>query len=601
MCGINGFTWKDQTLLEAMNQATRHRGPDDRGVYVDERVSLGQCRLSIIDLSPDGRQPMRNEDGSLWLVYNGEIYNFASIREELLSLGHAFSSHTDSEVILHAYESWGLDCMDRFNGMWAFCLYDAKNKKLVLARDRFGIKPMYYHVRDGRLIFSSMIAGILEHGVRTRPNDRAIMEYLAYNLLQHDSFTFFEDILMLPAGHTLTWSLDSGEHTVARWYTPSPRPLETARELRALFEQSVRFRTVSDVPVGVCLSGGIDSSAITCALDQVLPDEFQTFSMVAPGSPGDESRYIAEVAARTKAKSHTVAISPEEFTADVDDFISALEEPVLTLSVYAQYRVFKLAREHGAKVLLDGQGGDEIFAGYKYYYAYRLYELFRSFRWITLLREALAYREKLGGLLGPAFFLFLLLPGCLRRSLWRKKKIPWVNHAFLKTTCPRTRDPRVERLDVRQGLNATLLKTSIPHLLNWEDKNSMRWSIESRVPFLDVNLVESAMTLPSQSLIRNGETKRLFKEALWDLLPEMIRERKDKVGYEAPADAFFRAKPLASFAHDVFASDSFKSRPYWRADSIRDLFERHQNGSVSAAQTLWKCLHTELWLRKFFD
>lgn len=600
MCGINGFNWNDERLIAAMNHATRHRGPDDTGVYVDDAVSLGHCRLAIIDLSARGHQPMSNEDGTIWCVYNGEVYNFQEIRPELAAAGHSFRSLTDTEVVIHAYESEGLECLNRFNGMWAFALYDRSRRRLVLARDRFGIKPLYYHVDGGRLIFSSMIAGILAHPVRRAPDDGAVMEFLAYNLEQHDGRTFFESIHSLEPGCLLIFDLWTRRHRVERWYTPAVRPRADEAALREAFTQSVRLRTVSDVPIGVCLSGGIDSTAITCTLDDHLAQPFNTYSLVAPGSPVDERRYIEEVARHTRIGTLFTTVRAEDFLEDIDDFVEAMEEPVTGLSAYAQYQVFKLAHAHGAKVLLDGQGGDEILAGYVYYFGYLFYELLVGLEWPALVKEMIQSYRKLGDPFPHALLAFLLAPRGLRHRLWKKRICPWVDHDFLERACGGRQDPRWERMTVRQSLRQTLGSTSIPHNLMWEDKSSMRWSIESRTPFLDVGFVETAMALDTRDLLRNGETKVIFKRAMSSLLPEMIRNRKDKVGFEAPVDELFRDRRVVRLTRDVLASRDFAQRPYWRGDRVRAIFDKYVAGKANAGETIWKCLNTELWLRRFF-
>jgi len=601
MCGINGFTWPDEGLIRAMNDALRYRGPDDRGVYLDERVSLGTTRLSIIDLSASGHQPMSNEDGTIWITYNGEIYNFQDIRKELIDTGHKFKSRTDSEVLVHAYESYGLDFLNRLNGMWGFGLYDKRKGLLILCRDRYGIKPLYYAINGQRLIFSSMITGILKHAVDAVPNDRAIMEYLAFNLEQHDTYTFFAGIDSLPPGHLLVYDIEKQSHRIQRWYHPTARSANRPEVLKESFVESVRSRTVSDVPIGVCLSGGVDSTAITCVLDQFLSDQFKTYSLVAPGFPVDESKYIKEVGRLTNTSQFFTTVTATDFLADVRDFVVAMEEPVTGLSAYAQYKVFKLAHEQGAKVLLDGQGGDELFAGYVYYFGYLFYELFSRLKWYALARELYFSYRKLGSLFPHAMFLFLLSPRWLRDSVWKSKIVAWVDHKFLDRICEGQRDPRWARMTVKESLSKTLYSTSIPHNLMWEDKSSMRWSVESRVPFLDVAVVETALGLGPEDLLKDGETKRIFKQAIEENLPEMIRERKDKIGFQVPEDDFFRSEPVIDFARKIIYSESFKRRPYWKWDVVEKLFLEHVNGKSNMGSVIWKWINLEIWLREFFE
>ena len=608
MCGINGFTWRDEGLIAQMNHVIRYRGPDDKGTFTDEKLSLGSTRLAILDLSENGHMPMPNHDQSLWITYNGEVYNFQDIREDLLRSGYPFKSRSDTEVILHAYEVYGLECFKRFNGMWAFALYDKKKDILILSRDRFGVKPLYYYSENGRLIFSSMITAILCHPVKTAPNQKNIMEYLAFNLEHHRTETFFENIYSLLPGHTIIYDFKSGEHKIERWYIPEPKTTENPTEtIKQLFIDSVKLRTISDVPVGVCLSGGVDSTAITCVLNQHLTaigshsNTFNTYSMVVPGKPMDESRYIKEVGRLTNTEQFFTTVPLEDFPEQVEDFIAAHEEPVTSLSPFAQYTVFKMAHQHGAKVLLDGQGGDELFGGYTYYLAYYFYELFANLRWLTLIKEMTQVHHKLGGWFAQRLFFFLLLPDGLRRFLWKRNVVPWINHNLLEQTCGNEEDPRWSRLTFKQIQPITLHSTSIPHLLRWEDKGSMRWSIESRVPFLDYRLVETALALPTEAFLKNGETKQIFKRAMSDILPEMIRNRKDKIGYAPDTDNFFRDEKIINFAKEILYSKSFKARPYWNWKVVEQIFQNHQKGKVNAGDVIWKWINLELWLRMYFE
>ncbi|MDY7033216.1 MAG: asparagine synthase (glutamine-hydrolyzing) [Thermodesulfobacteriota bacterium] len=601
MCGISGFNWRDEDLIRTMNIVNKHRGPDDEGVYSDSRVTLGHVRLSIIDLSEKGRQPMANEDGTLWIVYNGEIYNFREIKRELIDKGHIFSSLTDTEVVLHAYEEYGLECLDRFNGMWAFALYDLHQNIFILCRDRFGIKPLYYHADGSKFIFSSMIAGILCHDISTGPNEQAIMEFLAYNLEDHCASTFFRNIYQLEPGRLLNYDLKSGKYYVEQWYWPKTRDILDEETIHDVFVDSVRVRTIADVPVGSCLSGGVDSSSIVSTLDRFLDYPFYTFSFVAPGSPIDETRYIKEVGRQAKVEQFSTQITEDDFLDEFEDFVKALEEPVLSLSPYAQYRVMKLAHEHGAKVLLDGQGGDELFAGYIYYFSYRYYELFKNIQWVKLIREAIHYVYRFKNLFPIAMFAFTMLPESTKIFTWKKILNKWINYDLLRGLDGEEFDPRWKRMSLDEALRLTLFSTAIPHLLRWEDKNAMRWGIESRVPFLDVNVVETALALPAEAKLKNGETKVVFKKAVHKILPEMIRNRTDKIGFETPIDDFFRKPSIVSFCKDIIYSDEFKARPYWKWERVEKMFQAHIEKKADWGKEIWKWINLEVWLEKYFS
>ena len=601
MCGINGFSWQDKSLIMRMNQVVKNRGPDDRGVYIDEAISLGHTRLSIIDLSDNGHQPMCNEDHTVWITYNGEIYNFQHLRKDLIEKGHEFKSNTDTEVVIHAYEEYGLDCVKQFNGMWAFCIYDCRNNTLILGRDQFGIKPLYYNIENEKIIFSSMISAILCHNVSKSPNDHAIMEYLAYNLEDHDTYTFFTGINKIPQDTLVIYDLTTKIYRMHKWYFPLYRKNVDTNLIREYFIDSIRLRTIADVPIGSCLSGGVDSSAIVCILNTILNNSFNTYSLIAPGFSLDESKYIHEVGKNTNIQQYFTQISETDFLSECLDFVRAQEEPVTGMSPYAQYRVMKIANEHKAKVLLDGQGGDEIFAGYIYYFAYYFYELLSKGKLFTLVREMLRYQKNFKNLYPHKMFAFLLLPDSTKYYFWKSFTNSWINYAYLKEKCKCEMDPRWKAMDLQESLCLTLYSTAIPHLLRWEDKNAMRWSIESRPPFLDVNLVEAAMSLPSEIKLKDGKTKVVFKEAVSDILPSQIRDRTDKIGFAVPTDDFFRKAEIATFCKTLIYSESFRNRPYWNWEKIEKLYNLHLQGDINIGDTIWKWINLEVWMIEFFD
>ncbi|MFC2071093.1 asparagine synthase (glutamine-hydrolyzing) [Chloroflexota bacterium] len=600
MCGINGFNWPDTTIIDRMNEAVKQRGPDGVGIFVDPNVSLGHRRLAIIDLSPKGKQPMCNEDASIWLVYNGEIYNFKDLKKELEHVGHIFRSNTDSEVIIHAYEEYGIDFVKKFSGMWAFCIYDSSKGQLILSRDRFGIKPLYYYIDDSRLIFSSLIAGILCHNITTEPNDRAIMEYLAFDLEHHEEYTFFENIYSLKPGSILVYDLKKKRAEKRHWYYPTNNLTPDENTIRELFINSVKSMTLADVPIGSCLSGGLDSSAIVMLLDKFLDYEFNTYSFIAPGTSFDESKYIKEIGINTKTRQFFTMIPAEEFLEDISDFIMTQEEPVNGVSPFAGYRVMKLAHSQGAKVLLDGQGGDEIFAGYACYFIYYFYELLTTFKWNALLNEIRLYRKNSKSNYAIRMLGFIATPNRFKYPIWKRMANTWVNYDFLQSVNSNPIDPRWKARNLRDSQLLTLFNTDIPHLLMWEDKNSMRWGIESRVPFLDAALVESAILLSKEQKINNGRTKVIFRRATENLIPDLIRNRTDKIGFQAPSANLFRNEKVISFVRDLLYSNSFMKRPYWRWKRVDKLFNDHVEEKRNAGDTIWKLVNTELWLNHYF-
>ncbi len=598
MCGISGFSWNDTGLIDEMNRVNRFRGPDAENRFCDDTVSLGHTRLSIIDLSDRGLQPMKNEDGSLILVYNGEIYNFMEIRTELVKQGHKFKSNTDSEVILHAYEEYGLSCLDMFNGMWAFCLYDTQKKQFILSRDRFGVKPLYYYTDGNRFIFSSMISALFVHDIKREADTSAVMNYLAFSLEDHDETTFYAGIRKVPPGHTLIYDIQNRNSTVRVWYQPKKKPAPTHDEVKETFKEAVRLRTVSDVPVGVCLSGGVDSSAIACILHTILPYPFTTYSFAVPGHASDETRFIRAVSEVITAEQIFTGFGSDTFIDDFIEFIRAQEEPVTGFGPYAEYRVMKVAHEHGAKVLLNGQGGDEIYAGYEYYFAWYLYELIIKGNIIRFVSELVLCLKHFKSILVVQMLIGFFIPTFLLARIFRLYSLPWLNHQLVTDTCQK--DPRWRRLSLRDGLSLTLHATAIPHLLRWSDKSSMRWSIESRLPFLDVHVVEQAQAIPSYQKLKDGRTKVMFRKSMEGVIPDDVQKRRDKIGFCTSGADFFRRETIASFITEIMLSPSFQSRPYWRADRVESLVADHMAGKDNA-KSIFKLVSLELWLREFID
>jgi asparagine synthase (glutamine-hydrolysing) len=613
ICGINGFTWNDLGQIEKMNQILQHRGPDDHGTYLDDNVSLGHRRLAIIDLTPAGRQPMCNEYESIWIVFNGEIYNFMEIRADLEKTGHQFSSNTDTEVIIHAYEEWGTSCVERFNGMWAFAIYDKNKRLLFLSRDRFGVKPLYFCRYERGLIFSSEIKPILQHPARRAPNDNAVYDFLVLGYLDHMPQTFFQGIDRLMPGENMIYDISRGTMKISKWYDLSERLASSktlseekaVEKVREIFEDSVRYRLISDVPVGCCLSGGIDSSSIVHIMKKASNMIYiKTFSMVFPGKKLDESSFINEVVAATKVEAHSISPSTEDLLHDLHDLILTQEEPFVSLSTYGGYRVMELANRNGMKVLLDGQGSDEIFAGYFIYLKYYFFESLLHLRIGEAIDTAKRIENKFQDIvLFPAMTLLSALglsQGFLQK-IWlsRMKYLKGFDKVVLA-------NPLIDRgFDLNQALYSDLVRYSIPQLLRFEDKNSMRWSIESRVPFLDYRLVELAMSLPSSYKIRKGLTKYILRRAMKGLVSDRILNRRDKIGFAAPDEDWMMSPDFVETIREIFSSSLFKKRRYWNSEKVMYMLDEHiglggkrrANHSVA----LWRIINIELWLRAFID
>jgi asparagine synthase (glutamine-hydrolysing) len=602
MCGIAGqycFSGgqPDRRLLALMSKRLAHRGPDGEGTHISGATGLVHQRLAIIDLSDGGLQPMTNEDGTIWLVFNGEIYNFPELREELIQNGHRFHSKSDSEVILHAYEEWGAECLRRFNGMWAFALWDEQKQLLFCARDRFGIKPFYYTQVNGSFLFASEIKALLAHpGVGTHPDDQALGTYLTWGVLDHTELTMFDGIFQLKPAHALLVTASGVQPPEQYWDVKISADIhsaasddEVSAHLQSQLRDAIRIHLRSDVAVGTCLSGGIDSSTLTVLINNLIRDEApasvgerqKTFSAVFSDKRFDESRYIDEIVAITGVDAHRIEPTPTELWDDIDHLVYMQDEPFGSLSIYAQYCVMRLAQKY-VKVVLDGQGADELLAGYLAYQGSYIRGLIRSFHWGTALHEIFGSLRHHRGFFQSA----------TRQLLERKRRRQFLKSAAIKI------DRYSGKLDT--VLYRELVGTNLPALLHYEDRNSMAFSIESRVPFLDFRFVEYVASLPLDQKIRNGVTKIALRTAIKGIVPESVRCRMDKMGYVTPEEVWMR-EDLRPFVLAVLSSPVFSTRKYWDADAVIKNYLAFLKGKSTYSPEIWRIVCAELWLVKFFD
>lgn len=602
MCGIAGQYAlsggePDEMLVRRMSGRLAHRGPDGEGFFSDGHVALAHRRLSIIDLSEDAVQPMSNEDGSLLLVFNGEIYNYRELRKELLLLAHRFRSESDSEVILHAFEEWGPGCLARFNGMWAFALYDRVSGELFCARDRFGIKPFYYAITDGSLYFASEIKALLEHpDLGTRPDDEMVMAFLVWGGMDHTPATMFEGISQLPPAHFMVIR-DGVVHPPERYWqlfmsdaVLSPGSADEADadgQCIDLLRDSVRLRLRSDVPVGTCLSGGIDSSTIVGLINELIRTEPQgsvgdrqnTFSARYADKRYDEGTFIDIALAGTDISPHSVYPDPDQLREHLDRLVYMQDEPFGSLSIFAQYCVMHLAGTR-VRVVLDGQGADEQLGGYIAY----MVPFFRS-----LVRHPARAAEEIGWsfLHHHAFF----------RDAFKQTRVRSGRRALLKGSMPII-DRYAGTLD--RVLAAEIEATNLPALLHYEDRNSMAFSVEARVPFLDYRLAEFFAALPLDRKIHRGVTKSILRKAIAGIVPDAIRCRMDKVGFAAPDEVWMK-EDIRSLICSILTSESFRKRKYWNAPAVEKSYRDFIAGRLAYSHDIWRIVCTELWLRIFFD
>jgi asparagine synthase (glutamine-hydrolysing) len=536
------------------------------------------------------------------------------LAEQLKKKGHQFRSKTDSEVILHAYEEWGRECVSRFNGMFAFCIYDRNQMQFFLARDRFGVKPLYYHLQNGRFTFASEIKAILEDPtIPRRPNEPLIYDYLVYNCYDHTQETFFQGINALLPGHSLVFDLREKRAEDYRWYdiplsqfNRGASEEEILTRFRNLLIDAIRLRLRSDVEVGSCLSGGLDSSSIVCSLNQFTPEHslrFRTFSVVFPNTEIDESDYIEKVVSLVNVFPHFVTPTCSDLLQDIHSLVYYQEEPFAGTNIYAQWKVMKLSKENSVKVLLDGQGGDELLAGYPFFFGYYFLQLFLGLNWKTLWRELIHYRKYHRnvneGLLTP---LFLLTPSRLKPYIIRFYSQYILDKAFFKkyygqTTVP---DQMYSSMDLNQALYYRM-KYGLPQLLREEDRNSMAFSIESRLPFLDYRVVEFLFSIPERFKIRDGMTKYILRESMKGILPEEVRERTGKLGFPTPMDDWIREPEMSKYIQRIFSSDRFRGRGYHDTAELDRVFKAHIDQKANAGLAIWKILNLELWSRIFID
>lgn len=621
MCAIAGiYGFSDQELIVQFSRDLAHRGPDGEGVFHDSVVSLLNRRLAIIDRA-GGDQPIYNEDNSVVVVYNGEIYNYRELRNELQSFGHVFQTESDTEVLVHGYETWGEDVFDRLNGMFAIALYDNPRKKLLLVRDHFGIKPLYFaevefskgQSHQGRkgLLFASELTPILNSGRVPRVvNERTLYRYLRYRVHDDGRDTFFSGISRLLPGEMMILTPDSRE---TRKFSSFERSLlknrkaegsmkdhDTINRFHDLLHDAVSRRLISERPVGTALSGGIDSSSVVAIVRELLSAadanaasvgaEQNTFSAVFPGSINNEERYIdAFLSRHTKILSHKIHPTPRAFFQDLHEFIRTQEEPTISSGPYAQFKVMQKAKEH-VTVLLDGQGADEMMAGYLPYIFVYLRQLLRQKRIITLAREVFAARD------------ILLRFGSLKMQqiISRSHRIDphtVLRQGFVERFSAETFRPVPD--DLKRRLHEDIFKYSLPALLRYEDRNTMHFSLEGRVPFLDVRLVKMLFTLPDRYIIRDGWNKFILRRAMKGTLPDKIRLRRSKIGFTTPEEEWLHL--LKKEIYEIFLSQSFATRPYWNAERVLKLFRLFLQDKNDDTMMFWRLLNTELWLREFID
>lgn len=619
MCGICGIAHLggsvERGTIEAMCASLRHRGPDDHGVHVHGPVGLGATRLSIIDVE-GGHQPLCNETGSIWAVQNGEIYNYRKLRADLLECGHRFTTHSDTEVLVHLYEQYGDDFVQRLHGMYAFAIWDAPRQRLLLARDRLGVKPLVYTLHNGRLTWGSEIKAILTAGVPRRVDPAALHDYLSFDYVPGPR-TMFDGIRKLQAGHLLIWD---GDLRVRRYWDVPGKHQEVTRDqtelrahLRGLLEGAVRETMVSDVPVGAFLSGGLDSSVIVALMSRVGQGPVRTFSVGFRERSYNELPYARMVAERYGTDHHEVIVEPhiEEV---IHEIVDHFDEPFADSSAVATYYVSEVARQH-VKVVLSGDGGDEVFGGYTIYQADRLAHLYR--RLPRMLAEGVipGVARRL-----PASEGKMSWDLKARRFVERARLDPLTAHASWRVIFTEEMKERLyadgeaERHDSLDLLRAQFdaypdndllnrflyvdTKVSlVDDMLTKVDRMSMANSLEVRVPLLDHRLVEWMSQVPSSLKVRRLDLKYLFKEVARDLLPKKIVDRR-KAGFHVPIPSWIKHE-LRPLIAEQLSPATVARQGIFNPDYVGELLDAHRSGSENNSRNIWGLLIFSLWYDRF--
>jgi asparagine synthase (glutamine-hydrolysing) len=637
MCGIAGVLLPrgaaiDSGLAADLGASLKHRGPDDLGflgwddetaarrgrdpaVLAGGRLALVHRRLSIIDRSEAGWQPMASPDGRYVIVFNGEIYNYRELRRELEDRRHVFASRSDTEVLLAAFIEWGDKALARLVGMFAFAVLDTVDRRLFLARDFFGIKPLYYTHWGGGFAFASEIKTLLRlPGLKPRAHAQRLYEYLRFGLSDRGGPTMFAGIEQLPPAHYLDVSLDRPQEArPVRYWRVEPGQVSTlsfedaAAKLRELFLDAVRLHLRSDVAVGAALSGGIDSSATVMAMRHLQGDgiDLHTFSYIADDPGLSEEKWVDLVASAAAATVHKVRPVADDLVADLDRLIETQDEPFASTSIYAQHRVFRLAGEAGIKVTLDGQGADEYLAGYPTYVAARLASLLRRGK----MAEALKFLRRAASTSGLGLTGVLLRAGGLllpsglaapaRRLVGESAYPRWLDGAFFAergVTPPES--GRHGRDTLAERLRETLEDRSLPALLRYADRNAMAFSVESRMPFLTPALVEFVLSLPEHYIIApDGTTKAVFRRAMRGIVPDAVLDRRDKIGFVTPEHSWL--DKLAPWVDRILTSEAAAAIPALDLEALRREWGAVRSGRGHLHGHVWRGINMIRWAERY--
>ena len=615
MSGISGIVQYNQKTvcnerMESMINKMKHRGLNGNGYCVLNNVGLGCVFLNESKSLPEQSFPVTDKSQRYTIVLNGKLYNYAELRDKLHTLGHELLSQTDDELLLHAYIAWGEKMLDELDGVFALAIYDREEQTLFLARDRFGVKPLYYTATDYGFVFASEIPPILSV-LPTKPaaNEHAIFDYLVFNRTDQTEQTFFNGIYKLQHGCCMTLdcrqTYTKNSLPIVKWYDLAKhvqgQTIQKDKvEYMRLLTCAIQKRLQGDLPWGVGLSGGLDSSAITSTVVNVLKEKnvHSISAVYGKGSSADESNFI-DCFQGIVPNMHYAHPNADTLYAHLEDYVRIQGEPTPTTSPFANYCVMQEAKNY-VRVVLDGQGADEALSGYEYIPGLYYKTLLTHFRWITLAKELVRYARLHRSMRHIKYMLFFMLPSKMRTKV-RVAQRAYINPDFVARHQSSVIADKLYGANTMQEMLIGHFEYKLEHLLKWGDRSSMAFSMETRQPFLDKDLVEYSLKIEDGAKIHNGYTKYILREVMQGIMPEPVRKRVDKKGFAVPQDEWFRTEKFQELVMDILQSDSFAERGYVIPEEVIRLYKKHLVGEVNISKDIWKWINLELWFREYID
>lgn len=615
MCGISGvIRFEKETVrkeqLQVMMHKIKHRGPNGEGTFLANNVGLGLVSLDAFSSLDARYQPMTDSSGRYTIIKDGNVYNHQELRDELQRMGYEFHSSVDAEIFLNGYKAWGEKVLDRINGTFAIALYDKEHQTLFLARDRFGVKPLYYCVMDQELLFASEIPALLA-AMSSKPtaNEDAIFDYLVFNRTDQTEQTFFNGIYKLQHGCCMTLECQQiytkTSLPITKWYDLVQQVQgQTIKgdkdEYMRRLSQAIQLRLDSNVPWGVGLSGGLDSSTIASIVVNIFKEsDVHSFSAVyGKDSSADESNFI-DCFKGIVPHMHYVYPNADVIYENIDHYVNIQAEPVPSTTQFVNYCVMSEAKKN-VKVILDGQGADEALAGYEYIPGLYYKTLLIHFKWLKLAKELVSYTRLHKSVRHIKYMLFFLLPSRVRTKV-RAAQQGYIDSDFIMRHKHSVISDKLYGANTMQEMLIGHFEYKLEHLLKWGDRSAMACAMDSRQPFLDKDLVEYSLKIEDGAKIHNGYTKYILREVMQGIMPEKIRMRVDKMGFSVPEDKWFCSKKFQTLIMNILQSDSFRQRGVIKPEKAIALYKKHLKGEVDAATDIWKWINLELWYRKFID